>query len=1499
MPKSLQFLISYGDTPEEITNNVMDYSNLAYGGLTPCQIEQIHDYLTTHTNIWFGDNLTITAPPSISNLAVTCNEANHSVISWEGAANSGYIICYSTDFNTPPICDTLLLPPNENGVIITPDLTNAYTNYEFRNLQPNTDYLFTVTAFNTNCQGTDTLFSDSGSINLLTTPNIQHIIEGSPLWINPLDSTQQAIICIEVNPLTGDTLSINPAILQVNDTIYDSTQHVVRWWVNDFLPQDTTLIDDQPLVTTQPGTYTLLLTNTSEQCSACTTFEVTTHEIGVNLFTVEGFICWGNTLTFTNYTLPAIPIESITWYRNGNLLAGETNDTLLLTAPKISIGDNAYVVVVNYTNGCQASDTITGEVKSISTTYQHDHHCTQELPLLLVNDSVDLWYKDGLAIPGAVNDSLWVTEAGEYVAYNALETLETSCKSKSAGYFIYLYDSPVINLGADTALCQNQAPLTLDVGTPPTTLNLYPDGVQTVWNTPDGFTIGQTCTANTTGQYIATTTYTYIYDIDQTHTCTTTDTIQVTINPLPTATISPTPDANGFLCGEYLTELTASGGVAYQWSTGVTTQSILAYFLPYQYTVTVTDANGCQNSTSVIVGYRALADLGADIAVCQDQVPITLSTPTPPTTNTDELEVAYLWNTGATTPAISVTQSGTYNVTVTYTNKFGEQTYTCTATDTIQVTVNPLPTPSIANDNLYDCQTTAATLCVQPQSYDNYYWSTNETSPCITIDQPGTYTLTATTPEGCQNNATYTATDFDLTGYQFTADVVIATNTTWNAASFAQGIMRTKGNIIVQPGVTLTIDNLTLHFADQKGIIVQQGVVNDVPLAGKLLITNSHLTNDICQPTQPWQGIQLHADQTQAQNTPALIDAYHAHLSTQNTTIENAMMGVAAGKTVITQIAPNLQQIEEFGGGIAAIHSTTFKNCAVGVKLHPYQFAAATTIKNSQFMITDPFIASYNNPANSYIGVWLKSINGVAITATTFNNTNPTVFDIEKQGIGVLAVNADLRLGQYYSPIDGANLSCTFTNLSKGIDAYGSANVYNALQIWHNTFTQTRRGITLNGNAYCTAIGNTFTVPQSNSTNNNTYAYWLQNANGCLIANDSIATDNIDIGNHFTFGIVANEIENGSDILDNTFTGVFEAANLFIGQNDNLNITCNSYKDLNIADWRLLDLEDIQNNNVIHTGRLNEQGVCIFDEMLNEPNHNQWHSPTNEMPKAHWHINNASTDPNFSVVVKWDENCPGCEPTDLNGAVNADYYCKSSDDICPPLYNSANGNGGGIGIGSDIGIAAINDTIRQYIAQNNYTNALQWQTVMPNTWYYLSTATSYLQQGNFGQAQNAMNNISNTQLQKWYQLNYELLQDTLDEDAVLDSLTILANYQKGTLASTLAESVLAEHENTLQLRNVGMYNNGKTKNSTIVANNNGLLQIHPNPAKNKVTISYHTPVDDASLVISDITGKIASVIVFESEQITIDTQHLPSGIYIVTLQQNHTALAMVKLVVTK
>ncbi|NSW45889.1 MAG: proprotein convertase P-domain-containing protein [Bacteroidales bacterium] len=216
--------------------------------------------------------------------------------------------------------------------------------------------------------------------------------------------------------------------------------------------------------------------------------------------------------------------------------------------------------------------------------------------------------------------------------------------------------------------------------------------------------------------------------------------------------------------------------VSYSWSNGQTTPDITVS--PSQnttYTLTITDAKGCTktDSLSVNVGQTSnMLNLGQDIVVCEGQI-VTL--------DAGNGFSSYLWNTGATTPTIQVTTSGTYSVQVS--DACGTQD------DTVVVTINPKPIVNLGPD-VNICLGNSATLTAPANL--TYNWSTGENTQAITVTPAasGTYTymVMVSDANSCVNSDTIDVHVFDLPTVELGADTSIChtDQLTLSAGNFAQ-----------------------------------------------------------------------------------------------------------------------------------------------------------------------------------------------------------------------------------------------------------------------------------------------------------------------------------------------------------------------------------------------------------------------------------------------------------------------------------------------------------------------------------------------------------------------------------------------------------------------------------------------------------------------------------------------------------------------------------------
>lgn len=151
--------------------------------------------------------------------------------------------------------------------------------------------------------------------------------------------------------------------------------------------------------------------------------------------------------------------------------------------------------------------------------------------------------------------------------------------------------------------------------------------------------------------------------------CTGAGTTQITVYPLPSVSISGTLT----YCAGGSTTLDAGSFVSYLWSNGETTQTISA--TAGNYTVTVTDSNGCSNTSAQV----AVSELALPIVAITGTLSYCVGNSTT-LTATAGLS-SYLWSSGQTTQAITVTSAGGYSVTGTDSNGCSNTSATSTVTE--------------------------------------------------------------------------------------------------------------------------------------------------------------------------------------------------------------------------------------------------------------------------------------------------------------------------------------------------------------------------------------------------------------------------------------------------------------------------------------------------------------------------------------------------------------------------------------------------------------------------------------------------------------------------------------------------------------------------------------------------------------------------------------------------------------------------------------------------
>jgi gliding motility-associated-like protein len=206
--------------------------------------------------------------------------------------------------------------------------------------------------------------------------------------------------------------------------------------------------------------------------------------------------------------------------------------------------------------------------------------------------------------------------------------------------------------------------------------------------------------------------------------CAKTDTLQATFNLLPRFDLG----RDTILCeGQRLALNGTAAGSTYQWNDGLTqpTRAITTTGLYWLEAL----LKGCKKRDSVKVQFTTIPNqiLGRDTSLCEGQI-YTLKLTVP--------GAAYKWQDGAATAQYAIRQSGQYSVAV--------SVGSCSKSDTLKTTFNPLPRFNLGRDTAL-CKGETLNLMIKTSPVaDSYRWDNNSPSSSRGIAATGTYIGKAT-----------------------------------------------------------------------------------------------------------------------------------------------------------------------------------------------------------------------------------------------------------------------------------------------------------------------------------------------------------------------------------------------------------------------------------------------------------------------------------------------------------------------------------------------------------------------------------------------------------------------------------------------------------------------------------------------------------------------------------------------------------------------------------
>ncbi len=383
-------------------------------------------------------------------------------------------------------------------------------------------------------------------------------------------------------------------------------------------------------------------------------------------------------------------------YNNYLWQDGSSNQTFLVKTGGI------YFVSVS--NNCTiSSDTILVNFSSLPTADLGTDTtiCSGDTILLSVKNcpNCSYYWQDGSANPDFI-----VTTDGSYFV-----NVNNQCGFTSDVINIFFNPLPSVFLGNDTAFCSNGIGVFLDAFNSSSTY---------LWN--NGST-GSSMNVFTGG----------VYWVEVTNDCGTSgDTIQVSITPIPEVNLGN----DKFICigDSFILSAGASPGIQCLWQDGSTSQT---------FSVTkgglywVISSNSCgTDADSIFISEEnyPVINLGNDKSICAGSSSII---------NAGNNIYSYLWNTGSPDSSIVVDSAGTYWAMAT--NNCG------TVSDTVKVTVNPLPLVNLGNDSMICLSDTLFLDASQPGCF--YLWQNNSTQSEFNVLSGGIYWVELTNGYGCKS----------------------------------------------------------------------------------------------------------------------------------------------------------------------------------------------------------------------------------------------------------------------------------------------------------------------------------------------------------------------------------------------------------------------------------------------------------------------------------------------------------------------------------------------------------------------------------------------------------------------------------------------------------------------------------------------------------------------------------------------------------------------------
>lgn len=593
-----------------------------------------------------------------------------------------------------------------------------------------------------NWSGPNSFTAVTQNITVSPTVTTTYTLQSAPAACPGIDS-----VTVIVNPLPVITFNPPTATICAGDNVdVDAGSNVNSYtWNPSGSVSPYTASQDSvnlaPLVTT---TYNV----TATSAQGC----VSTGQVTINITQNPVLILSNDSLTICPSSTDTVWMQGATNYAwsppNGGYNQISANGDQVEFLP---VGPATYTVIGTSGPGCADTAQVFVDVSSniIVSAGPDDSICSGTVTMLAGAGAQNYaWTASNATTVTNANTSTPTVAPTTTTSFYLYGTNQFGCYGEDT-VTLFVQAAPPASAGADVSICLGDS--TILNGSGGTGYSWAGNNIVSGQNT-------STPTVNPVG------TTDYEVTVTDVNGCTAKDTVTVTINAIPT--INAGPDA--FICGTGTT-LTATGGQNYQWSptTGLGSPNMATTTAnpaaTTTYVVVSQDVNGCESSDSLIV--TVYPPLAVQVSTADSICPGGAAPISAQGSGGDGGNYTYSWSptTGLSNPNAAMT-SASPATTTSYVVTVSDQCGSPVATNTVVITVLPLPTLTVTPDVYGGC----APLCVTFTGASNptaaswtYQFGDNSTSSSLNpnhcYSNVGTYDITfdVTDIYGCQNSISY------------------------------------------------------------------------------------------------------------------------------------------------------------------------------------------------------------------------------------------------------------------------------------------------------------------------------------------------------------------------------------------------------------------------------------------------------------------------------------------------------------------------------------------------------------------------------------------------------------------------------------------------------------------------------------------------------------------------------------------------------------------------